>query len=191
MRSLTSHIQNGLENHQNIHPGPVDNLHDLTSEINPGAPVSVPNMYYFADPNLSVPMMNYQYAMPQEQMDLAYMLSGGMSLSSDNLLDEPSQAGPSDLQKSELPPDLAALPISSGTEYITPTHPVPTPRQSPFQEVTQSPTPASFASSAQTSGHAHTMLPPMVHPDPNDPESKFGADVRSCHVKFIHATHQI
>lgn len=183
MHLTNTHSPDRLDTHsQNSSHHPTsDDIHDITSEMDSGLPNSItPNMYYpsFPDPNLPVPMMNYPYhPMPQAPMDLTYMLTTNMHVPHNLLVDETPQAGPSGLQ--------------NGREYdtsspsVSPSHyslqcPLGSPSSQRSLTATpiQSPNISSFPTVALKPVHAHTMLPPMVHPDPNDPASKFGADVR-------------
>lgn len=149
-------------------------VHDLTSEMNPGS------MYYspYPDPNLSLPIMSYPYnSLTQESMDLTYMLATNMNMSLPNglLVDEagPSGAGRAPLMSSfsTILPDYNPQ-IQSSSLPMSQDHPeAQTSKMTSFQK----------------SGHAHTMLPPIIHPDPNDPTSTFGTAVRL----QIHSLHLI
>lgn len=168
-----SHLQNSP------HHLTESDLHDLTSEMEAGIPNQITsNMYYpsFPDPNISTQMMNYPYhPISQESMDLTYMLTTNIPVPHNLLVGETPQAGPSGLQNGH-GHDTSSSSISP-SHYSVQIQPAsPQLHQSPTATTIQSPKNSSFPTMMHV--HAHTMLPPIVHPDPSDPALQSGADVR-------------
>jgi len=139
-----------------------DNSLDLTSDTNSGV---MPQIYYtpFAEQNLSMPMMDYQYSISERTMDLTYMLaeaSANVALSQNLPMDEPAQARQG-LQNRHTSVMSSVSPPPLFTPALL--------HQSPMQIPPQ----ATSFPTAITSGHM--TLPPA---DPPNPASKSGADVR-------------
>lgn len=160
-----------------------DLLHHFTSEM-ASNPIT-PNMYYpsFTDSNIPISTMNYPYhPMSQESIDLTYMLTTNMPVPHNLLVDETPQAGPSGLQNGRVY-DTSSKPASP-PHYNVQSQPTDLlSHQSPMATPIQSPQTSSFPTAVHNPAHAHTMLPPIVHPDPSDPASKFGADVRPSPIR--------
>lgn len=154
------------------------NLNDFGSAINHGmsVPASMSNSYYpsFSEQaDLSVPLIDYQYPLLEQSMDFGYMLAGPTDgpLPDDPRLNEAPLTLPSSFPDSI---SDALNPAPLGQSSSLQSHPTLTESNAASSQQTTAP---SYLASGQTSGHAHTMLPPILHPDSSDSESKYGSDV--------------
>lgn len=148
-----------------------EDLHDLTSAINPGAPVPMPQMYYapFPAQTLSMPAINYQYPVSEGSMDLTYMFAAASANTTlpQNLLLEGTGSG---TMQNRHPSVMSCTSPTAPPTRVAP----PSLHQSPVQTSAYSPKITSFP----TSMHEHTILPPAIHPGSGDQTFKFGVDVR-------------
>jgi hypothetical protein len=161
-----------------------DDLHDLTSEIHPRAPVSCPQMHCpFPEHNLSVPTMNYQYSMTEGHIDLTYLLAAANMALHQNMLMQSPQAGPSGLHNGRASDMLSTS--------VSPAQPDPPPlHHSLMQSATLSPKTTSFP--VAMTARSPTVLSPRVPPDSNDRTPRFGAEVLSYrpHKEFFFGSHK-
>ena len=139
----------------------------------------VPDLYFyqsFPDANLSVPMnmSSYPYSLSESgsSIDILALQHNLLELDVLNQLtarDELPCTSPH-----EYPPC-----IPDSQPQPSPQHYSPPPDRSQSPEI--NPKKVSFpiiASAAQTNGYAHTMLPPMIHPNPANPTMQFDSEVR-------------
>lgn len=164
---------------QNSAPSNVD-LNDFGSAIEHGiaVPTSMSNSYYPPFPeqaDLSAPLIDYQYPLLDPPMDFGYLLSAGPTdgpLAGGSRLDEASLTLPTSFPDS----------ISDALNPAPPAQSMQSRSNESHATSSQQATAPSYGSSGQTSGHAHTMLPPILHPDPSDSDSKYGSDVSIKHI---------